>query len=334
MRRLGAKLGVVIVCAFLILPLTERAMGQMSLPILGGKEIQNQLPTPKEVEIKYDANGQRLVSTQNDVNFVQGLAYRFIRLALIIIQIAAIIYIVNMGIQMMVHMEKEDMFAKHRQGLINALIGFVVLSVGDNLIAVFNPYQDQVVSGGTQGVAQLKTGGSTGLFNFNDWKDIVVLVKDIVKYSVWTIAVVILVVIGVKMITSQDKDTKLEQKLLTNVTIGLFIMQLADLIISPFLTNTVANAPVPLEGTAAPGQGVAQGSALLLNVANVLLYLFAPLAVLGIIVSSFYLLTGGEDKKKRAKSTLIGIVVASLVAYSSYTVVAEIVKAFPGFLGS
>ena len=333
MRMIGAKVGIIIVCAFLVLPLTERAMGQMSLPILGGDTIEKQLPTPSELQGKSNLSTTNPTSIDPDTTakFVQGLILRVIRLVLIGIQIAAIIYIVSMGIQMMVHMEKEDMFAKYRQSLINALIGFIIMSVGDNAIEVFNPYAHDV-TGTAVTVKQT-------LFDFSSWQGIVSLVKDIIKYSVWTIGVVILVVIGVKMVISQDKDTKAEQKLLTNVALGLFIMQIADMIITPFLTNTATsvnpNAPAPLAGTAtSAAQGVEQGSGLLLNVANVLLYLFAPLAILGIIVSSFYLLTGGEEKKKRAKSTLIGIVFATIVAYSSYTVVAEIVKAFPGFLGS
>lgn len=70
------------------------------------------------------------------------------------------------------------------------------------------------------------------------------------------------------------------------------------------------------------------GNELLVNIANVLLTLMAPTALFFIILGAYYYLSaaGDEGKTKKGQQILIGTVIAVVIAYSSYTIVAEALK--------
>ncbi len=294
------------------------ALAQITLPVLGTEnpisgEVTDELSQVPGVDFINDLRSDASNATWQDV--VQLLFLRIVQFVLIALQIAAVIYIVSVGIGMVGNMENADQLQKHTLHLVNAVIGFVVMSMGAQAVNIFNP------------ALQDNSDTNVAFFNLDSWQGFVALLIDLLRYSVWVVAVVLIIIIGVKMVTSQEKDTKKERQQLTYVGIGLFLIQIADLVVKPFLVlNQGGIQADDLQGV----ERVAAGNELILNVGSVIMTFFAPLALFGLIMGAFYMVTahGNEEMVSRGKKILTGTIIAIIVAYSSYTIVAEVLTYF------
>jgi len=337
LKRLLKKCGATLLLSFLMLPLVATVQAQISVPIIGGQEIidSGDVVTTPDVEALATGQGDQLQS----FNIFEDIFYRLVKAALIVTQAITVFYMVFVGSLMVTTAGNEDSLKKHQMTMIYIVIGFLVLSLGDNLIEIFNPvYTNE--AGGVE-VRQDE------VYNFDAWQAYVLIIVDIIRYILWTVAVVIIVIIGVQMFLSKEKDTSKQRKNLTWVGIGLFITQIAHLIIEPFLSGdarTGVRITTNPDGSTkveqiqqgaeiAASARVEAGNELLLQIADVILTVFAPLSIFGLILGGFYLVTGQGDQEKvtRARKIIIGSVIAIIIAFSSYTLVRTVATGAASF---
>lgn len=269
------------------------------IPIIGNENLE--LPSVESPTLD-PANNQFADNPGMQILFF--LVNRVLGLVLLFLQGAAVAYIVYIGTQMVLNVDNKDMIKEKRMALLYAILGFIVLSIGGEAIRIFDPTQ----------VAQQ---GTDSLFITDPNAGLPGLIKNIIniiKYVIWAIAIVMLTIMGYKMISNQERDITKQRHHIFWIAIGLFFIQIADLVIQPFLPETENK--------------VEAGNMLLVNIGNILLTIMAPTALFFIILGAYYYLSaaGDEGKTKKGQQILIGTVIAVVIAYSSYTIVAEALK--------
>jgi len=282
------------IATLFVMPAEAQNTGQVNVNVLGENAIRTVLPSVDATD-----------STQTDQGLQQAdtLVRNVLQLVLRILQFAAIVYIVYIGAQIVMNVSNEDLLEKKRPAIAYAIVGFVVMSIGDQAINIFNPAN--FASGGTL-EGQLVTGIQPVIGN----------VIDVMRYALWVIAVALVMITGYRMVISQDKDVTKSRQQLVWIGIGLFVVQIADFIVTPFTGSSLA--------------AVDQGNALIANITNVLLTFFAPAAFFMFLYGAFVLVTaqGDEGKLKTARNILIGTLIAVIITFSSMAIIGEVVRSF------
>lgn len=280
-----------------VMPAEAQAQSaQVPVTILGEERINQVLPNVTNINPD---------STQVDQGLARAdtLIMNVIRMVLRVLQFAAVAYIVYIGARMVTHVGSEDMLEKNRHALANTIIGFVVMSIGDNALNVFNPVNFQQ---GNTLEGQITLGAVPIIAN----------VIDVLQYAMWVVAITLVVLTAYRMIVSPDKDITKSRQQLVWIGVGLFIIQIADFIVQPFDARNL--------------QQVESGNALISNITNVLLTFFAPAAFFMFLYGAFVLVTanGDESKMKTARNIIVGTVIAAVLAFSSFAIISEIIRNF------
>lgn len=283
------------IASLFVMP-AEAQTAQVNVPILGQDTLNQTLPNVNSVSGDTNQRDPGLARADTLVRNVIQLVLRFL-------QFAAVAYVVFIGAQIVTHVGNEDLLEKKRPALAYAVIGFVVMSIGDNALNVFNPAN---FSPGNTLEGQISTGIVPVMAN----------IIAVIRYAMWVIAVTLVIVTAYRMIISQDKDMTKPRQQLVWIGIGLFIVQVADFIVRPFDARTT--------------QQVAQGNELIATFTNILLTFFAPAAFFMFLYGAFALLTanGDEGKLKTARNILVGTLIAVVLTFSSYAIISEVIRNF------
>ncbi len=299
---------LLVVCALLFFSSIAMPIADAQIPILGSEKLDlPEVTTPPVTDFEGDG---ALFSNNPSMRILLYLVDRILGVVLLFLQVGVVIFIVIEGSQIMGNMEGKDMIKEKRMSLLYAVIGLVFLSLSGEVVRVFNP-----VNVATTGEANLFLSGEGGFMGIVD------SVLNLVKYSLWAVCVVMIVNIGYKMITSQEKEISAQKKNLMWTAIGLFIVQIADLVVAPFASETQNK--------------VEAGNQLLGNITGVLLSVLGPVALFFVTLAAFYFLTANGDEARigKAKKILIGTVIAIVISFSAYTLVSEILRYAPTFTG-
>lgn len=297
-----------VVCAVLLLSSLATPFSEAKgIPVIGSDQLDlPEVTTPSQTNL--DTGG--LFQNNDGISILLYLVDRVLGIALLFLQVGVVIYLIIEGAQIMMNLDNKDMLKEKQMSLLYALIGVVVLSIGGEVVRVFNP-----INVATSGQSGLFLTGNEGLGG------VVMLIVTIIKYALWAVAVVMIVNIGYKMISSPDKEISSQKRNLMWTAVGLFIVQISELIIRPFAASTQDK--------------VQAGNELINNINGLLLSVMGPVALFFVILGAFYMLTanGDESRIARAKKIFIGVAIAIVVAFSAYTLVSEILRYAPAFTG-
>lgn len=150
------------------------------------------------------------------------------------------------------------------------------------------------------------------------------------RYVMGSIAVLYLVLSGAKLITSGDDEqtvTKAKKNFAASIA-GLIIIMIADYLINQVLYK------VNKTGTAISGQGVepginiGKGLELLGQMTNFVASFAGPVAIIMLVIAALLYVTsfGEESKMTAAKGIVTGTVIALVVIYGIYAVVATVIS--------
>ena len=286
------------IASLFVLP-ADAQSAQVHVDIPGSNSISDVLPSIDK------ASGESTETQKEQGLSLADTAVRnALRLAIRVLQFAAVAYIIWIGAEIITHVGNEDLLEKRRPAIAYAIVGFIVLSLGDNALELFNPAKfDQRL-----GLMEQLTSSKTWELVFN--------IIDVMRYSMWIVAIVLVVTTGYRMVISQDKDITKPRQQLIWIGIGLFIIQVAKFIVAPFLP---ANA-----------DKIGLGNQLVANFTNILLTFFAPAAFFMFLYGAFVLVTanGDEGKVKTARNILVGTLIAVVLTFSSYAIIAEVIRSF------
>lgn len=281
--------------AILLHPPVATAAG---LPIFGTGGASSSLDLPK-------IDGAEGASSQSMITY---LITRIINFVKILLQALAVGYIIFIGMDMIINMANEDMLKKKQNSFIYAIYGFIIINIGDLGLSIFNP----ATSGGE-------------LFNKNSFLGYMNLILNLIKFSMATVAVVLIVMTGFKILSPRSTKIDSEKKHLTAIVAGLFVMSIADLVQKVFIPNGYELTP-GVTNTA--GSSAGRGSELILNIGGALLTVMGPVALFFMILSGFYYVTaaGDADRVKKARNIFTGTMFAVVIAYSAYALVSEVIR--------
>lgn len=230
--------------------------------------------------------------------------------------------IVGFGIRMIIAGGNEEEFSKATKHFFYLLVGTAFVIFSKEISSIFTLY-----SGGEQaetfisseGAISRSAGGIVGYFD---------IVITFVRYIFGGIALFYVVKSGSAILFNADEEAVTQQKEVFTYGFAGFIL----IIVSEALVRVVFGLPNPLStGSAAidtaftPGINVGGGLSLLGNVTNLLLGIMGGLFLFTLVVGGvmYSLSAGNEERGQKATKLIIGSVLGLVIAFSSYTLVAE-----------
>lgn len=250
---------------------------------------------------------------QNDgkttIDMISFLVTRIINYIKILLEAIAVGYIVLVGMDMIINMANEDMIKKKQNTFLYALFGFIIINIGDLALSLFNPRN---------------TGGS--FVDQSKFLQLLDLIINLIKFSMSTVAFVLIVMTGFAIISPRSTDISKERKHLTGIVVGLFIIVVADLVQKVFIPSGY-DAKLSAVGANGP-TSAERGTELILNISGALLYVMGPIALFFMILSGFYYITSNGDAARlaKAKNVAVGTMMAVIIAYSAYALVSEVIR--------
>lgn len=281
------------------------------------KELLSALPLPNVGNALPKVDTVAVGSVTSGQDIAIELVKRVINAGKLILEALCVGYIIFVGIEFIVNLSNEEILKKKQNQLLYGLVGFVMLNIGDMAIALF---------------AVPNTGGEIlNATAIPGWLNFVNLLLNIIKYSIGTVAVIILILTGYKMVSAQEKDIAKEKKLILWVAVGLMFVLVAHLIQQVFIPlDTVGFETINEEVGSQQSFDVAstRANTLILNVAKLILFVMGPIAFFFLILAGVYLITANGDaaRIKRAKNIFIGTIIAVVMSYSAYALVSEVIR--------
>jgi len=310
---------LIVVAAYLIAMLILVGSVQFVKGLFAGLPLPMDLGLPK-IETTV-AGGAVTATTTGQVLFVEAVG-RVVNVAKLALQIACVIYIIWIGTEFIINLSNDEVLKKKQNQLLYGLLGFVVLNIGDLVIAIFAPAGSATTAAGlTGGNFVAPTLLTTG------WLSLIDLILTIIKAAIGIVSVLVLVSTGYKMISAQEKSIEKEKKHILWVAVGLMFVLIAHLIQRSFLSPDMVGFFTGTTGGSFWDNAFSSGNSLILTIARLILFMMVPVGFFFLILASVYLLTSNGDpaRVKKAKNIFLGTVVAMLMAYSAYAVIAEVI---------
>jgi hypothetical protein len=161
---------------------------------------------------------------------------------------------------------------------------------------------------------------------FNTRTQIVIV---FIKYFVGSIAVIMIIRNGLRMITMGSAEDKLAQdkKNLAYSVIGLILIILADTVISKVFYK-IDLTRYPSVGGAIPAVDAAKGVSELVGITNAIVTLVGPLAILAMIIAGIMYVTaaGKEEQTNKAKKLMFASLLGIIIIYGSFAIVSTFIS--------
>lgn len=154
--------------------------------------------------------------------------------------------------------------------------------------------------------------------------DLIYYILQFIRYILGVAAVYFITAAGLKMIfLSESGDVVAQQKkVFIWGLIGLMLFMISPEIIQAIYGHRTESGDIVIT----PDQY--QGYSTITGISEFLLYFIGALALLGIVVASVIYITSGDNDaaKENSKKIIIGSITGIVIAYMSYTIVAEVIS--------
>ncbi len=218
--------------------------------------------------------------------------------------------IVYSGIRLVIAQGEEEVYTTQKRNILYAIIGLAIVGLSGDVVRILNVYcPTSGPSAGMDFTGQPCTPGgflngpnaiinSTSLFNQYSQ-----LVITFIKYMIGSVAVFMVIRSGLRLITSSGNEKLTEDKrsLFYGIT-GLIFIIMADPIINNVFYKINANSYSSTTG-ATPAIDTNQVVKEIAGATNLVLTIFAPIAVLMLLYGAFLYVTsaGNEETQGKAK---------------------------------
>jgi len=248
-----------------------------------------------------------------------------------IIGAVAVAMIVYSGFRMVTGWGKEDVYSQQRNSILYAVIGLAIVAMASEFANVFQVDCPQTLPGQT--AIPCTEGGFLANSNalirtallFDQRTQIVI---TFVKYIVGAIAVLVIIRSGFRMITMTGAEDKiaLDKKNLAYGAFGLFLIIIADTVISQVLYKVDQNKYPGVQG-AQPAFSAERGVEEIIGFTNFVVSIVGPIGVLALLAGGvMYIAAGGqEDKMERAKRLVFAAITGLVVIYGAFAIVSTFI---------
>lgn len=242
----------------------------------------------------------------------------------VLIGVIAIGFITFSGAKLVMSNGDEEAITKGRKGLLYSIIAFAIIAMAEEM--------GQIV--GFVGVNGAENGGilkspQAILERVHLFDNTVEILITFIKYLIGSLAVLMIVVNGVKLVTGggEEENVKKAKNGIAYSLAGLILLIFSSTFINNVFYKIDKTAYTGLQG-ADPQTDVARGVSELVGITNFIVSFVGPILVLLIIVGGIMYLTSGgqEESMNKAKRLLIAALIGVVVIYGAFAIVSTIVS--------
>lgn len=232
-----------------------------------------------------------------------------------------VILFATFGVRLIIAGGNEEEFNKAANHFLYLLIGTAFVIFSKELSEIFSLYKADYGSTEAPGTFLSDEGIAKSTAGIRGYFDIII---TFIRYVFGGIALFFVVKSGSVIIFNADEETVTQQKDAFIYGFAGFILIIA----SEALVKTVFGLPDPVPAASqafSPGVEVSGGLSLLGNVTNLLLGIMSGLFLFTLVVGGvlYALSAGNEERGQKATKLIIGSLLGLVIAFSSYTIVAE-----------
>jgi len=278
---------------------------------LPGGENYTTIPTPPK-----DASGQEIA-----IIAIQGAIGYF----KVLIGIVAIGFIVFAGARLVTSSGEEEVITKSTKGLLYSLVAFAIISMSQELgelVGFFNTETGKATGGIIKDPTQL-------LQRVHIFDKQVEILMTFIKYLIGSVAVLMLVVNGVKLVTGggEEENLKKAKNGVIYSIVGLVLLIVGNTFITKVFYKIDKTGYTGLQG-ADPVTDLGRGVSEIVGITNFIVSFIGPMLVLLLIVGGvMYLVAGGEEESmNRAKRLIVAAIIGVIVVYGAFAVVSTVVS--------
>nr|MDD3720160.1 hypothetical protein [Candidatus Gracilibacteria bacterium] len=253
-------------------------------------------------------------SSSDIVSTIENTGFSLLRTIKIILIGLFVIYMVYAGAKMIMSMgTDEDKIKSAKKQIWYALIGIIFVNIPGTIYEAFYKPSNGSIGGsiGSSWNSKTQSFADTIFINGSAFDYLINSVVWMLEVVIFWGAIFILVYSGIKLILG-GKDTKIVQESKMKLLYSIMALILVGFIEA-------------WKNFAFGGQ-IASGISLFKTLANLILFLAAPIAIFYLSLAGYYYITsGGNDEKiKKAKNIITYVLLGGLIFLASYTFLLEL----------
>jgi cytochrome bd-type quinol oxidase subunit 2 len=292
------------------------ADGASSLPLSDGSSYVG-IPTPKST-----ATGQAIV--------IGGIE-KAIGYFKVLIGIVAIFMIILMGAKLVTSGGNEESVKKATTGLMYSVIAFAIISLSQELGQIVGFFDEGATFGTQKSTGGIIANPGEIIERVNLFDKQVEIVMTFIKYLIGSLAVVMLVVNGSRLVVGGGEEENLK-KARNGVAYslgGLVLIYLADIVVDKIFYKLDKTIYSGIEG-AHPEADLPRGLDEIVGITNFIVSFIGPLLFLLLIVGGvMYLVSGGEEEKmSKAKRLIVAALIGVIVVYGAFAIVSTVIAGY------
>lgn len=248
---------------------------------------------------------------------LQDLVLGALSYAKVILGVVGIFLITIIGLKLIFAGGNEEDVTKSKQGLIYAIVAFVLVSMSQDLAKVFD------MSGG--GILKNPQVILERVRLFDKQTEIVTV---FIKYVIAAIATIMIIASGIKIISAggNEEEVKKSQKNILIHLGGLILIFVGDIFINKVFYKVDKNVYSGITGVH-PGVDAKAGVAQIAGITNFIMGFIGPIALLVLLAGGImYAVAGGEEEKmNKAKRLIFATIIAIIIIYGAFAIVNTII---------
>jgi hypothetical protein len=305
--KLAKSLSLFLLLLVIVMNFAVPAFAQSISDVLGQIGTQSQLPS-------FETAGHASSSYESGASNITSAIFYVVDLLKYALGTVAVVMIIFIGVKLITTGKNIGQTSpKMKEALKYVLIGLVVVMVAEPLVTqVFFGQQGEVYrsEADVKLAAQRGTDQLRGLYNF-------------FEYFLGAIAVLMIVIYGVRMVASQGNEDVLNKskKGIMWAIAGIMLVGVSELLVKGII--------FPNEGSKLSDVNAARE--LIVNITNFVSGFMGTVAIAMFMYAGYMYVTaaGQEAKVGKAKKVLIGAVIGLLVAMGAFAIVNNIIKLEP-----
>ncbi|MBT3865396.1 hypothetical protein HOE67_00145 [Candidatus Peregrinibacteria bacterium] len=235
----------------------------------------------------------------------------------------AIGFIIFSGTRLVVSGGDEEAIKKGTKGLLFSIAALAIISLSEEVGVLVGFFQGETPTGGI-----IKSPGEI-LRRVHIFDRQVEIVMTFIKYLIGSLAVLMIVVNGVKLVVGggEEENTKKARNGVVYSLLGLVLLVFGSTLINDVFYKVDKNVYSGMESVT-PTVDLARGVNEIVGITNFIVSYVGPVLLLLLLIGGvLYLTSGGEEENmNRAKRLIIAALIGVVVIYGAFAVVSTIVS--------
>jgi len=276
------------------------------------------LPITNEAQIEYGSSIPAPEADKSGQAILKEVVFGALVYVKAILVAVGTLFIIILALQMLMSEGDEEKISTAKSGIVYIIIAFALVSMSQDIAKVFDQ-EDGTFFSSPQGLLE-----RVHLFD----KEVEILITFI-KIIIGSYATVMLVKHGTKLITDsgEEEDISTHKKGIIYSISGLLLIYFGDIFINRVfyrINKDVYSGITGVQASIDTSEGVAQ----MAGIANLMVKLMAPVALLMLIGGAvMYASAGGDDDKmEKAKRIVLTSVIGIIIIFGAFALVNTIIS--------